>query len=170
MWTEWLWTWYDCWCQIGWVLVFLKMLISWDFQTQQFLEFTLNGVKNRKTTSEWQFGNRKCLVDETGQKRMAVLVKDDRKAMGTQINKLWWTKRHLKRPWRVFHQNIVESSIVLKTTSKNRNVRMEWAHGRLKTGKTLPALMILYFPLRQQMEGSKFGINGMNQWTQLGLC
>ncbi len=68
----------------GFIRVFQKLLIYWDFHTQPSLGFTENGPKNRKS-SERQLCWWKCLVDVRGQRRMGRLVRDDRKATVTQI-------------------------------------------------------------------------------------
>ena len=60
-------------------------LIYWDFHAQPSLEFTENGPKKEKISSEQQFCGPKCLVDARGQRRMARLVRADRKATVTQI-------------------------------------------------------------------------------------
>lgn len=48
--------------------VFQKLLISWDFYTQQSLEFTQNGAKNKKPPSEQHLGRQKC-CDERDPRR-----------------------------------------------------------------------------------------------------
>ncbi len=78
---------YDFWWDLvpdGFIRVFQKLLIYWDFHTQPSLGFTENGPKKRKS-SERQLWGRKCLVNVRGQRRMGRLVKDDRKATVTQI-------------------------------------------------------------------------------------
>lgn len=40
------------------------------FSPQLLLQFTQNGVKNKKTSSEWQFCRQKQLVGEKGQRRI----------------------------------------------------------------------------------------------------
>ena len=57
-----------------------KLLISWDFHTQQGV---LN--KKQKTSCEQQFCGQKCLVNERGRRRRARLVKADRKVIEKQI-------------------------------------------------------------------------------------
>ncbi len=44
--------------------------------------------EKEKISSEWQLCGRKCLVVIRGQRRMDRLVRDDRKATVTQINKV----------------------------------------------------------------------------------
>ncbi len=67
------------------VRVFQKLLIYWDFHTQQSLEFTENGPNKRKYPVSGQLCGRQCLVDVRAQRRMGRLVRDDRMATVTQI-------------------------------------------------------------------------------------
>ena len=55
----------------GLVLVFLKLLISWDFDPQRSLEFSPKWYKKWKSSTERQLCRRKCFVEERGQRRRA---------------------------------------------------------------------------------------------------
>ena len=73
-----------------------KLLISWDFHTQQSLDFAENGAKNKKTSSEQQFCGQKRLVNYKSQRRRARLVVADRKVTVTQITlQQWYAKEYL---------------------------------------------------------------------------
>ncbi len=66
------------WVPGGLFWVFQKLLIYWDFHTQQSLGFKEIFFEKEKIFSEWQLCGRKCLVDGR-------LVRDDRNATVTQI-------------------------------------------------------------------------------------
>ena len=69
------------------VWVSQKLLISWDFHAQRVSRVCRERYENiqEKTSSEQQFCGRNVLVNERGQRRMARLVKADRKVTVMQI-------------------------------------------------------------------------------------
>ena len=66
--------------------------------SQQSLEFAENGVKNKKTSSEQQFCGQKRLVNESGQRIRARLVKG-RKVEDSNVNnhtlQQWYAEEYL---------------------------------------------------------------------------
>ncbi len=81
---KWLWTWNDCWCRRA------GLNISKTADLLGFSRTTISRVyrecsEKEKISSERQLCGRKCLVDVRGQRRMARLVRDDRKETVTQI-------------------------------------------------------------------------------------
>ncbi len=125
-----------------------------------------------KISTERQFSGRKCLVNARGQRRMARLVRDDRKATVIQITTCYnqgmqktisehTTRQTLKqmgyssrRPHRVS---------LLSAKKMKLRLQFAWPHqnGQEKIGKTLPGLMSLDFCCDIQMIGSKICINIM---------
>ena len=61
------------------VSVSQKLLISWDFHAQY--ELAVNSAKKQKNI----ISRLKCIVNETGQRRKARLIKADRKVTVMQI-------------------------------------------------------------------------------------
>ncbi len=65
--------------------MFQKLLIYWDFHEQPSLGFTENGLKKRKYPVSGSCVDENALLI-SGQRRIAILVRDDRKATVTRYN------------------------------------------------------------------------------------
>ena len=74
------------------VWVFQKLPIYWDFHTDMSRVYR-EWSEKEKISSERQFSGRKCLVDARDQRRMARLVRGDRKAAVTQIKTCYVCRR-----------------------------------------------------------------------------
>ena len=105
-----------------------------------------------KTSSEWQFGRRKCLVDERGQRRMVRLVCSERKAMVTQLTWTW--------QWVQF------SSVAFPVTGSESN-RTPLGCGRMAADKSAEIVGCNHVNMEKNLKGifsTSCGIHATNNW------
>ncbi len=122
----------------GLIWVFQKLLDLLGFSSTPSLEFTENGQKKEKISSEQQFCGRKCLVNVRGQGRMGRLIREDRKATVTQITTRYtqgmqntisertthWTLKQMNYSSRRPHR-------VPLLSAKNRTRRLQFTQAQL---------------------------------------
>ena len=136
--------------------------------------------EKEQISSERQFCGRKCLVDARGQRRMARLVRADRKATVTQITTRYnqgrqksISERTVRRTLRQMGYSSRRPRRVPLLSAKNRKLRLQFAQGQrnwtIEDCKKLPGLMSLDFCCDIRMVGSEFGVNNMKAWIHPAL-
>ena len=95
--------------------------------------------EKEKTSSERQFCGRKCLVDARGQRRMARLVRADRRATVTQITTRYnqggqksISERTVRRTLRQMGYSSRRPHRVPLLSAKNRKLRLQFAQAHRK--------------------------------------
>lgn len=99
----------------GLACVFLKLLISWDFHTYKFGQFTQNDTENKKhPISVSSAGIIKRVIDERGQRTTVRLVIANRKANRNKNHslQLWLAEKHLRTHNVPSIENTLGSSLV----------------------------------------------------------